>query len=103
MKNKKIRVHTLRLDMDFFPYNRSKYRKVDITVIDRNHNGLNIAHYITENLKLFPQLKPLFFVIKSLTYHFKLNDPKTGGIRTYGIIIMILSFLQSERMKGTKV
>jgi DNA polymerase sigma len=73
----------------------SKMRKIDITVIDRNHNGLAIAHYISENLKVFPQLKPLFFTIKSLTYHFKLNDPKNGGIRTYGIIIMILSFLQT--------
>ncbi len=46
IKNKKIRVPTLRLDIETAPYNRNKYRKVDITVFDRNHNGLNIAHYI---------------------------------------------------------
>jgi DNA polymerase sigma len=46
-------------------------------------------------MKLSPQLKPLFFVIKALTYFFKLNDPKNGGIRTYAIVIMILSFLQN--------
>ncbi len=44
---------------------------------------------------MYPQLKPLFFVIKSLTYNYHLNDPKTGGIRTYAIIVMILSFLQT--------
>lgn len=54
-----------------------------------------IAHYISENIKMFPQLKPLFFTIKSLTYHFKLNDPKNGGIRTYALVIMIISFLQN--------
>ena len=94
MKNKKIRVPLLRLDIEF-PYKGSKPRKIDITVIDRSHNGPAIVHYINENLKLSPQLKPLFFVIKSLTYNFKLNDPKIGGIRTYAIIIMILSFLQN--------
>lgn len=52
---------------------------------------------------MFPQLKPLFFTIKSLTYHFKLNDPKNGGIRTYAMVIMIMSFLQNERMKGIDI
>jgi DNA polymerase sigma len=73
----------------------NKVKKIDITVIDRNHNGLAIVHYISENLNIYPQLKPLFFIIKSLTCHYKLYDPKNGGIRTYAIIIMILSYLQS--------
>jgi len=84
----------LRLDIEF-PHAHGKIRKVDITVFDRNHNGMAIAHYISENIKIFPQLKPLFFTIKSLSYHFKLNDPKNGGIRTYALVIMIISFLQN--------
>lgn len=35
----------LRLDIEF-PYTNGKTRKVDITVFDRNHNGLAITHYI---------------------------------------------------------
>lgn len=92
----------LRLDIEF-PHTHGKIRKVDITVFDRNHNGMAISHYIIENIKMFPQLKPLFFTIKSLTYHFKLNDPKNGGIRTYALIIMIISFLQNERIKGCDI
>ncbi len=92
----------LRLDIEF-PHANGKSRKVDVTVFDRNHNGPAIAHYINENLKVFPQIKPLFFTIKSLTYHFKLNDPKNGGVRTNAIIVMILSFIQNERMKGTNL
>ena len=88
----------LRLDIDFSPEKgntTSKIKRIDITVFDRNHNGPIIAHYISENMKIYPQLKPLFFVIKYLTYNYHLNDPKTGGIRTYAIIMMILSFLQT--------
>ncbi len=33
----------------------------------------------------------MFFVLKALTCHFKLNDPKNGGIKTYALIIMLLS------------
>lgn len=92
----------LRLDIEL-PHVSSKTRKIDISVFDRNHNGMAIAHYISENMKIFTQLKPLFFTLKSLTYHFKLYDPKNGGIRTYALVIMIISFLQNEQMKGFNI
>jgi DNA polymerase sigma len=71
----------------------SKNRKVDITVLDRNHNGKLIANFVRSQLSVYPDLKPLFYVIKTLSCHFKLTDPKNGGIRTYAIIVMLLSFI----------
>ncbi len=71
-----------------------KTRKIDITVLDSSHNGLQIVAFIQNNLKSIPQLIHLFYVIKSLTYNYKLHDPNNRGIRTYAIVIMILSFFQ---------
>jgi DNA polymerase sigma len=33
----------------------------------------------------------MFFVIKSLCCNFRLSEPKSGGLRTYALIIMLLS------------
>jgi DNA polymerase sigma len=73
--------------------NSSKTRKVDITILDRNHNGKVINNFVRSQMAVYPALKPLFYVIKTLSCHFKLTDPKNGGIRTYAIIVMLLSFI----------
>lgn len=70
-----------------------KIRKIDITILDRNHNGRAITIFILDQLKNYPKIHPIFFVIKNLSCGYKLNDPKNGGIRTYAIVIMLISCL----------
>lgn len=70
-------------------------------MLDSSHNGIQIVNYIQSHIKNIPQIVDLFFIIKSLTFNYKLHDPKNGGIRTYAIIIMILSFFQ--RVDTTKI
>ena len=36
-------------------------------------------------------MQPIFYVIKYLTYHYKLSEPKNGGLKTYALVIMLLS------------
>lgn len=91
--NKKVRVPMIRAEIGVD--NSSKTRKVDMTVLDRSHNGRTIAQFVSEQLGNFPQLRPMFFAIKTLSYSFRLNDPKNGGIRTYAIIVMLLSRISS--------
>ena len=91
--NKKIRVPMIRAEISI--ESSQKTRKIDITIMDRNHNGRAITHYINEQLTAYPLLKPMFYIIKSLSHEYKLNDPKKGGIRTYAIIIMLLSRIVS--------
>jgi hypothetical protein len=33
----------------------------------------------------------MFYVLKQLSCYYGLNEPKSGGIRTYALIIMLLS------------
>lgn len=60
-------------------------------MMDRNLNSRSISHFILEQKKICPILQPIFFTIKYLTYHYKLNDTKNGGLKTYALIIMLLS------------
>lgn len=76
------------------PYERKKYpRKFDITIIDNNHNGEQHVFYIKHLMHCFPNLQPLFYIIKKLSFSFKLNDPKQNGVRSYALILMIAGFL----------
>ena len=73
-------------------------RKFDITIMDSNHNGKQHVRYITHLMSCYPFLQPLFYVIKKLSYTFKLNDPKQNGVRSYAIILMIAYFLQDYQV-----
>ena len=75
-------------------HQQHRARKIDITVIDKNHNGQEIVNYINQLLSMIPELQPIYFIIKTLSYQFKLYDPKNGGIRSYGIFVMLALFLQ---------
>lgn len=46
-------------------------------------------------------MQAIYAIIKSLTYQYKLYDPKNGGIRSYAIFLMLLSFLQAHVEKST--
>ena len=58
---------------------------------DRNQTSKNAVNFILEQMRLYPELRPMFFVLKALSCHFKMNEPKNGGIRTYALVIMLLS------------
>ena len=50
-----------------------------------------VVKYVNDQLERYSELRPIFFVLKALTCHYKLNDHKCGGIRTYTLFIMLLS------------
>ncbi len=85
----------------FLNYFNARARKIDITVIDKSHNGLETVQYINQYLKLIPEMQAIYIIIKSLTYQYKLYDPKNGGIRSYAIFLMLLSFLQTHMETST--
>lgn len=76
-------------------------RKFDITIMDRNHNGQQHVMYISQLMHCYPYLQPIFYVIKKLSYTFKLNDPKQNGVRSYALILMIAYFLQEYQIDPT--
>lgn len=68
--------------------------KVDVTIQDPRHNGLKCVQLVKDYLREYESLRYLVLPLKQLIYYAELNDPYQGGITSYGIILMIVAFLQ---------
>ncbi len=68
-----------------------RVKLVQLTLLDRTHNERAITRFITEQRENYPLLRPLFYVLKQLSCCYRLNEAKNGGIRTYALVIMLLS------------
>ncbi|CAL8371745.1 unnamed protein product [Boreogadus saida] len=66
--------------------------KVDISF--NVETGVKAANFIKEYVKKYPMLPYLIFVLKQFLLQRDLNEVFTGGISSYSLILMIISFLQ---------
>jgi non-canonical poly(A) RNA polymerase PAPD5/7 len=57
-------------------------------------NGLRSANLIKQYLTEYPSLRYLTMVLKQFLLQRDLNEVWTGGIGSYSLILMIVSFLQ---------
>ena len=72
-------------------------RKVDITLRefkDSKHNGEACVELIKDYIKHYKAFKPLILVLKQLIYNARLYDPYQGGISSYSLILMLVTYLQ---------
>uniref|UniRef100_A0A3B4FJL4 Terminal nucleotidyltransferase 4A n=1 Tax=Pundamilia nyererei TaxID=303518 RepID=A0A3B4FJL4_9CICH len=66
--------------------------KVDISF--NVETAVKAAQFIKSYLKKYPVLPPLIFVLKQFLLQRELNEVFTGGISSYSLILMAISFLQ---------
>ncbi|KAJ0065886.1 hypothetical protein NL108_000126, partial [Boleophthalmus pectinirostris] len=66
--------------------------KVDISF--NVETAVKAAQFIKSYLKKYPVLPPLIFVLKQFLLQRDLNEVFTGGISSYSLILMAISFLQ---------
>ena len=66
----------------------------DIDISFNVRNGIQAAEIIKEKIIEFPGLKPLAFVIKQFLLQRNLNEVFTGGLSSYSVLCLIVSFLQ---------
>ena len=71
-------------------------KKIDITFQDGNHNGRESVKLIQRYLEIYPELRALTIILKQFIYSAQLSDPYSGGISSYGLIIMIVGYIQNE-------
>lgn len=69
-------------------------KKVDITIQDGKHNGIKCVDLVKRYLQAYEPLKYLVMAFKQLIFNSQLNDPYQGGLTSYALILMIVSFLQ---------
>lgn len=68
--------------------------KIDITLKDLKHSGLNCVALVQQFMIIYPPLKPIAIILKQLLYLGKLNDPYQKGLSSYGLILMIVAYFQ---------
>ena len=68
--------------------------KVDISF--NMQSGVTSVALIKEFIHEFPALEYLVLLLKQFLLQRDMNEVWTGGISSYGLILMVVSFLQPE-------
>jgi predicted nucleotidyltransferase len=71
--------------------------KIGVDICINHDSGLQTGEFIVEKMKTFPPFKPLALVLKTFLTQRKFNDTYTGGIGSFLLSCMILSFLQHKQ------
>ena len=69
---------------------------IDISVENDKHFGLKTVELVKSYMKTYPVLKPIILALKTLLANGNLNNPYTGGLSSYGLILMVVSYIQSK-------
>lgn len=76
---------------------------IDISLQDGKHLGIKCVTLIKLYLKEYEVLEPLIISLKNLLKCAGLNDPYKGGLSSYGLILLVVSFLQSQQDQGKSI
>ncbi|GAB5359614.1 hypothetical protein AAMO2058_000558600 [Amorphochlora amoebiformis] len=81
------------------------HAKVGITTINLDlsfdsslHRGLPTCAYVRALCIEYPSLLPLSLVLKQFLARKQINNPYTGGLSSYGLVLMIASILKRDAM-----
>ena len=77
-----------------------KWTEVKVDISFNMQSGLLSAEKIKAFLKQYPLLDKLVMIIKQFLYQRNLNEVYTGGIGSYSLILLIVSFLQHNPRVG---
>ncbi|KAF8760106.1 Cid1 family poly A polymerase [Rhizoctonia solani] len=72
--------------------------KVDISL--NQANGVSAGKIINNFLKQLPALRPLVFIFKAFLSQREMNEVYNGGLGSYSIVCMVLSFLQVSLLES---
>jgi predicted nucleotidyltransferase len=70
---------------------------INFDICLNNTSGLATGKLIRENAKLYPQLRPLAITLKIFLSQRKLNETYSGGVGSFLLCSMLISFLQQRR------
>ena len=78
-------------------------KPIDISIQDEKHFGLRCVDLVKKYMNKYECLKPLVLALKNILKQANLNDPYKGGMSSYGLILMIVSFLQQKENSGIDI
>ena len=76
-----------------------EYEKIKIYIsIERpNHPGLKRLELIKSYIKEYPPLRPIILALEKILKSANLNNQYPGGLSFYGLILMVVSFIQNQK------
>ena len=86
-------------------FSNSDYNKIslDISLENPEHHGEECVNYIKKKIVEYEVLTPLTFALKTILQKAFLNDPYKGGLSSYGVILLIINFLNVQQKKGNDI
>lgn len=76
--------------------------RVDITVKDARHKGLECLKMVKRFIGFYPPLEKLLLTYKYILKVGGLNDPYYGGLSSYALLLLLVAFLQNKGIKNDK-
>lgn len=73
---------------------------VDISFDGPAHRGLHTATYVRYLVTTYAALHPLALVLKQLLVERGLNDPYSGGLSSFGLVLLIAFILHRRRLRN---
>jgi DNA polymerase sigma len=73
---------------------------IDVSVQDNKHFGLKCVELVKLFLDTYETLEPLIIGLKNLLKCAALNDPYKGGLSSYGLILLVVYYLQLLEDEG---
>lgn len=86
-------------------FTNKEYHKIslDISIENLEHHGEECVNYIKQKIKEYEVLTPLTFALKTILQKAYLNDPYKGGLSSYGVILLIIHYLNVQQKKGNDI
>jgi DNA polymerase sigma len=70
--------------------------KIDITVSEDKHKGKDCVSLVNSFTSKYPEIKPIFLILKQLMHVCGFSEPFKGGMSSYALFLMVISFYQKK-------
>ena len=78
--------------------NKIQNDKLDINSINNNNSEISSVSYIKKQLEEYPEIKPVLKLLKRYFYTKKMNSSFEGGLSSYNLFLLILSFAKYQKI-----
>ena len=95
--NLEIKILRIECSVNIPGQNQSKRFDIDISIENEKHNGLKCVNLIKSYLNEYPMLKPITIALRAILHSANLHLPDKGGLSAYGLILMVVSYIQSQK------
>ena len=96
-ENLEIKILRIECSVTIPGENQPRRFDIDITIENEKHYGLKCVNLIKSYLKEYPMLKPITIALRAILHSANLHLPDKGGLSAYGLILMVVSYIQSQK------